>query len=401
MNILILCNKSPYPPKEGGPIAMNMIIEGLISAGHNVRVLAMNTNKYSINPVNIPDEYKEKTRIELVYVDLSFRPLKAFFNLFTDRSYHVERFISNAFAYKLDKILKEEEFDVIQFEMTFMRPYLELVRQNSKARTILRAHNIEHLIWERISKTTTNPLKRIYLRHLSRTLKNHELTSINDFDGVAAITKNDADFFVQAGCRVPIADIPFGINFSRFQEPSENTSDITLFSIGSMNWIPNQEGIRWFLEKVWPDVIRQNPSLKYFIAGREMPIWLTESHYPNVEIVGEVDDALKFMHEHTIMIVPLFSGSGIRIKIIEGMACGKTIISTSVGAEGIHYTDLEDILIADDPFEFIEMISACLNDRVFLNRIGKNARELIKKDYDRDLIIQKLVGFYQKIVPRP
>lgn len=397
MKILILCNKSPYPPKEGGPIAMNMIIEGLLSAGHKVRVLAMNTNKYSVNPLDIPDEYKEKTRIELVYVDLSFRPLKAFFNLFTERSYHVERFISNAFADKLATILKEEEFDVIQFEMTFMSPYLELVRQNSKARTVLRAHNIEHLIWERISETTPNPLKRFYLRHLARTLKNHELTSINDFDGVAAITKNDADFFAQAGCRVPITDIPFGINLGRFQEPAEETRDITLFSIGSMNWIPNQEGIRWFLEKVWSDVIRQYPSLKYFIAGREMPIWLTESHYPNVEIMGEVDDALKFMNEHTIMIVPLFSGSGIRIKIIEGMACGKTIISTTVGAEGIHYTNLEDILIADDPFDFIEMISACLNDRVFLNRIGKNARELIKKDYDRDLIIQKLLEFYQKI----
>ena len=128
-----------------------------------------------------------------------------------------------------------------------------------------------------------------------------------------------------------------------------------------------------------------------------MPVWLTESHYPNVEIIGEVDDALEFMQEHAIMIVPLFSGSGIRIKIIEGMACGKTIISTTIGAEGIHYTNLEDILIADDPFGFIEMISACLNNMVFFNRIGKNARELIKKDYDSDLIIQKLLGFYQKI----
>ena len=97
------------------------------------------------------------------------------------------------------------------------------------------------------------------------------------------------------------------------------------------------------------------------------------------------------------MVVPLFSGSGIRIKIIEGMACGKTIISTTVGAEGIHYSNHEDILIADKPSDFIEMISSCINDRELLNRIGRNARELIKKDYDRDLIIQKLLGFYQKI----
>jgi polysaccharide biosynthesis protein PslH len=397
MKILILCNKSPYPSKEGGPIAMNMIIEGLISAGHQVRILAMNTNKYSVNPRDIPSEYKEKTRIELVYVDLRFRPVKAFINLFTGRSYHVERFISGAYADKLTDILKEEKFDVIQFEMTFMSPYLELVRQNSRAKTVLRAHNIEYLIWERIAETTINPLKKLYLRHLSGTLKQHELTVINDFDGVAAITKIDADFFIQAGCRVPITDIPFGINLSRFRESPEETRDITLFSIGSMNWIPNQEGIRWFLEKVWPEVTKRHPFLKYFIAGREMPSWLTDSHYPNVEIVGEVEDALKFINEHSVMIVPLFSGSGIRIKIIEGMACGKTIISTTIGAEGINYTNLEDILIADEPAGFIEMITACMNNKVFLNEIGKNARKLIKKEYDRDLIIQKLLGFYQKI----
>ena len=237
MKILILCNKSPYPAKEGGPIAMNMIIEGLINAGHQVRVLAMNTNKYFVDPVDIPDEYKRRTKIELVYVDLSFRPLKAFFNLFTKQSYHVERFISRAFASRLAKILKEEEFDVVQFEMTYMRPYLELVRQYSKGKTVLRAHNIEHLIWERISETTTNPLKRIYLRHLARKLKNHELTSINDFDGVAAITKKDADFFVQAGCRVPVADIPFGINLTRFQEPSRKESAGFLKRFGLMSYV--------------------------------------------------------------------------------------------------------------------------------------------------------------------
>ena len=247
-----------------------------------------------------------------------------------------------------------------------------------------------------IKKRNQSPEKSIFTTPCPD-FEKHELTVINDFDGVAAITRNDADFFIQAGCRVPITDIPFGINLTRFRELHQDSSDITLFSIGSMNWIPNQEGIRWFLETVWPDVTKRYPFLKYFIAGREMPSWLTNSHYPNVKIAGEVDDALKFINEHTVMIVPLFSGSGIRIKIIEGMACGKTIISTTVGAEGIHYTNLEDILIADEPGEFIELISSCMNDKAFFNRIGKNARELIKRDYDRDLIIQKLLGFYEKI----
>jgi glycosyltransferase involved in cell wall biosynthesis len=128
-----------------------------------------------------------------------------------------------------------------------------------------------------------------------------------------------------------------------------------------------------------------------------MPEWFRGKRYPNVEIIGEVDDALRFIHEHSIMIVPLFSGSGIRIKIIEGMACGRTIISTTIGAEGIHYTHPENILIADKPQEFLERISACLNDHMLMKKISRNARELVKKDYDRDRIIEKLLAFYQKI----
>jgi len=398
MKILILCNKSPYPAREGGPMAINMIIEGLISANHQVRVLAMNTNKYSVNPDDIPSEYREKTGIELVDVDLTFNPVKAFINLFTGRSFHVERFISGAFSLKLKEILEKEQFDIIQFEMPFMSPYLDLARKYSSAKTVLRAHNIEHLIWERISQTTGNPLKRKYLRYLAHTLKKHELTVINRFDGVAAITKNDADFFILSGCSVPVIDIPFGIDLSCYPEQHiESSSEISLFSIGSMNWIPNQEGILWFLEKVWPAVTEKYPSLKFYIAGREMPGWFREKQYHNVIMVGEVEDAIKFINSHTIMIVPLLSGSGIRIKIIEGMACGKPIISTSVGAEGIHYTKHENILIADEPQEYLEMISKCLNDNFLMETIGMKARELVRIYYARDLIIKKLLAFYQII----
>ena len=198
MRILILYNKSPYPAKEGGPIAINMIVEGLLRAGHQVKVLAMNTNKYAVDPAEIPREYTERTGIELVYVDLRIRPFKAFLNLFSNKSYHVERFISHEYIKRLKMILRQEKFDIVQFEMPYMSPYLPVVKQNSSAKTILRAHNIEHKIWERLAETAKNPLRRFYLRHLARTLKNHELSVLMDFDGVAAISEVDAQYFRQA-----------------------------------------------------------------------------------------------------------------------------------------------------------------------------------------------------------
>lgn len=152
MNILLLCNKSPYPPSEGGPMAMNSIITGLIGKGHKVKVMAFNSDKYSVNPDGIPPKYKEDTRIEFVDIVLKVNPIDAFKNLFTGESYHVQRFVSEEFSSRLVEVLKEEEFDIVQLEMVYMAPYIDIIRKHSRAEIVLRAHNLEHQIWERIAK---------------------------------------------------------------------------------------------------------------------------------------------------------------------------------------------------------------------------------------------------------
>ena len=161
--------------------------------------------------------------------------------------------------------------------------------------------------------------------------------------------------------------------------------------------LPNEEGVRWFIDQVWPHVHKQFPDLKYFLAGRAMPGWMKELRVPGVEVLGEVEDARAFIASRSVMIVPLFSGSGIRIKIIEGMAAGKTVISTLLGAEGIHYSNGENILIANAPCEFFDMISLCIEDPSRRKMIGNNARMLIESEYDRDAITQRLISFYQQL----
>ncbi|MDP4280781.1 MAG: glycosyltransferase, partial [Bacteroidota bacterium] len=254
MKILLLCNKSPFPPREGGPIAMNMIVEGLMEAGHEVRILAFNSNKYFIPTESIPSDYREKTKIRLIPVDLSLKAKDAFLNLFSSQSYHVQRFISQDFRKNLEDILKKESFDVVQFEMIYMAPYLDSVRKYSSAKTVLRTHNIEHLIWERVAAHTRQPFKKIYLKYLAEKLKRYECSVIREFDGIAAITEKDAKYFREisgdAAFSEKITSIPFGIDFEQFPESSVLHEFPSLFSLGSMDWIPNLEGISWFLEKV-------------------------------------------------------------------------------------------------------------------------------------------------------
>ncbi len=399
MRVLFLCNKSPYPAREGGPMAMNSLIEGLINEGHQVKVLAVNSKKYNVSESDIPPEYRQQTGIELIDVDLDVKITDAFLNLFSAKSYHVQRFISEDFRKRLHTLLQRQQFDVVQLETLFMVPYVALIRQHSKARIVLRAHNIEHLIWKRLSLQSRNPLKKAYLSHLTRTLRRYELDALNMVDGIAAITRKDAAFF-RGRTATPVIDIPFGIHVQPLDgepETQENDHAVRFFHIGAMNWMPNVEGIRWFVHDVWPDLHRLHPEAVLNLAGRYMPDWLKTGYKAQIVVWGEVDSAEAFVKQHDVAIVPLLSGSGIRIKIIEAMAAGKAVITTETGAEGILYQHDKNILIANNKAEFIFAISRCISQPGFHQRIGKQARKLIEEVHDNAKIVHRLILFYEQL----
>ena len=396
MNILLLCNKSPYPPSEGGPMAMNSVITGLLEAGHTVKVMAFNSNKYHVDVDSIPQDYRKKTKIEFIDIDLGIKPLEAFKNLFSDESYHVQRFVSEKFKERLIKVLKKERFDIVQLEMIYMAPYIETIREYSKAKIVLRAHNIEHKIWERMAKKTIFFAKRWYINHLVRTLHRYEMSILDKVDGIAAITITDAAYFRRMTA-TPVIDLPFGVDIEKFNPAFEVSDTPTFYHIGSMNWMPNVEGIKWFLKNVWDEVLERCPDAKLYLAGRNMPKWLLKTKKKNVIVVGEVPDAHEFVNGHSIAIVPLFSGSGMRIKIIESMALGKTVITTLVGAEGIQYSEFDDIIIADNVPKMVENICRLYQHPEEAEAIGLNARRLIEEVYDNKKIINRLDIFYNEI----
>ena len=398
MKILLLCNKSPYPAFEGGPMAMNSIVTGLLEAGHQVKILAVNSKKFKVKLKDIPEDYRKKTGIELINVDLRVRPLKAFANLFSSKSYHVERFISRAFTHRLVKVLKADHYDVVQLETLYMTPYIETIREHSKALVVLRAHNVEHLIWERIAKGTKFFLKRAYINHLAKTLRNYEINAISKVDGIAAITRKDAAHF-RKYCATPTIDIPYGVYPEDFHPNYEVEDKPQFYHIGSMNWMPNVEGIRWFIDDCLEAVVAKVPDFVFHLAGRSMPTWLTDLKDPHIDVIGEVPDAKEFVANHDVAIVPLLSGSGIRIKIIESMALGKTVITTMVGAEGILYEEDVNIIIAENKAKIAEAIRRIHENPAMAEAIGKAARKLVEEVYDNRKIIQRLLVFYEQIKP--
>ncbi|MFL5762749.1 MAG: glycosyltransferase family 4 protein [Bacteroidia bacterium] len=400
MKILQICSKVPFPPKDGGSIAMNILTQGLIASGNEVHVLAVNTPKHFIRDEDLDADYRKKTNYHSVFIDTTVKPLGAFVNLFTSESYNISRFYSTAFEKTLLDILSKTEFDIVHLETLWVAPYVAVIRKHSKAKIVLRSQNVEFMIWERLTDDCERFLKRAYLKLLAKRLKRYELGMLNRYDAIATITEVDSDAFRKLGCHIPIIHIPFGIDLEKYKEDRSSLVKNTIFHIGAMDWRPNADGIKWFLDDIWPGIVKEHRSVNLHLAGRNMPVWLKELKQDNVIVEGEVQDSHRFINSNEIMIVPLHSGGGMRVKIIEGMALGKTIISTAVGAEGINYTDGKDLLIANTEKEFSEQIAKCLNDPAFCDSIGRNARKLAETKYDNRLICEELSGFYRSLVKK-
>jgi glycosyltransferase involved in cell wall biosynthesis len=334
----------------------------------------------------------------LGYVDLNIRPFQAFYHLFSPHSYVVRRFESEDFRKKLHRILSEQEFDIIQLETLYLTPYVPDIRELSQAKIVLRSHNIEHQIWKRHAQNSRNPLIKFYLKHLSKELEHYELSHINDYDGILPITSVDAQFYQQHQSEAKTKVHTFALDTGKI--PGENPERKTgsIFHLGSMDWLPNLEGIDWFLEHVWPGLRKQNPSLNFSLAGRNMPNRLKQLKLPGLQIDGEVEDAYEYMQLHSIMVVPLFSGSGIRIKILEGMLNGNTIITTSIGAEGIEFKENEHLLIADSAEAFRTQLHWCAEHPKEAEKIGRQARQLVLSQYDLRHSAQRLTEFYHSIL---
>ncbi len=398
MRILQVCSKIPFPPSDGGSIAMDILTHGLINAGNSVDVLAINTAKHFVEIENVEISYRNKTNYQLVYIDTSIKPFDALINLFSTQSYNITRFCSKEFEKVLIDKLSNNHYDVIHLETLWVTPYVNTIRNYSKAKIVLRSQNIECMIWERLANDTGNPIKRIYLKLLAKRLKKYEYEVLNKFDAIATITELDTEVYRKMGCTVPIIHVPFGIDLGKYKIDQTNLEKLSVFHIGAMDWRPNADGIQWFLKNVWQHVIDKNQQVKLYLAGRKMPDWLLEFKMDNVIIEGEVPDAHRFINSKSIMIVPLTSGGGMRVKIIEGMAFGKTIISTTVGAEGIEYQDGINIIIANSELEFETAILNCLNNQDYANSIGKNARILAETTYDNQVICNKLSDFYKKLI---
>jgi len=399
MRILQLCNKFPYPLKDGAAIASTYLAKAYAELGHEVTLLSMNTSKHWFDTSALPKDFAHYETIYTIFVDNRIRPIPAFFNLFSEKSYHVERFVDASFSLKLKEILLNKYFDIVQLESLYLTPYIPVIRQFApETQIVLRAHNVEHEIWERVADNS-NPLKKWYLNQITPRLKDYETVRLNDCDLVVGISARDVAAFRSMGLSQPATVAPIGLDTRDYHpDNSSYKKPLSLSFIGSLDWMPNQEGLLWFLNEVWTPLLAPNfPELTFHIGGRTAPRWLRELKMERVTFHGEVPSAPDFLNQHSVMVVPLLSGGGMRAKILEGMAVGKVVVSTRLGMEGIDATDREECLLADSPEAWLDAIQWCQQQGEKLVMMGQKGRLFCEQNFENLEVARRLVEKFEGV----
>lgn len=403
MRVLQICKKFPFPLKDGESIAVNNLSKALYQNGCEVFLLTMNTAKHYYDFKECPIEMAHYSKIESVYVDNRVKPLTAIGNLFTGESYHVSRLMNLDFEKKIIAVLTDNEpFDIIHVETVFLGAYVDIIRRYSSAKIILRSHNVESEIWKRIAQNSSNFLFKKYLENQVQRLDAFEKWAIQLFDYVLTISDKDKRYFENWNSKLQMTTIPVSLDLNSFavDDPSEKKTKkpLQIGFIGSLDWMPNVDGVIWFMKEVVPQLVEEEIEFVFNLAGRNMPNSFHDFGSNFISVKGEVEDARIFVEEQDIIVVPLFSGSGMRVKIVEAMSLGKLVVSTAIGLEGIDAKDKQDLFVADSVKSFVESIRFVSSNKAKLSEIGANAKSFAKSHFDNTTVGRKVVAIYRQLL---
>ncbi len=397
MKILQVCKKFPYPPKDGEMIAIFNFSQSFVTLGHELTIVSLNTNKHYYNTDLIPAELKNQIQFITTDINTDISIIQAAKSICLNKAYNIQRFYSASFETQLIHLLKRQIFDLVLLEGLPVLLYLEAIRKNTKAHIAYRAHNVEYEIWDRLANNTSHPLKKLYYKILAKQVKSFEKLNLSKVDSLISISERDASI-LQALSNISNSYVaPACIDEKTIKIDTTHTSFKSIFFLGALDWIPNIEGMQWFIDKIFPAILSSCPNTHLYIGGRNIPASFYENKLQNIHILGEIKEVNELMNAHQIMIVPLLTGSGMRIKIIEAMFYGKCIVSTSIGAEGID--DENCIFRCDNESIFANEIIQLLNNSNLQMQQGEKAKNIAHNKYSALHVSSQLLNYFQKIIP--
>ncbi len=393
MKLLVVGSRIPWPLKDGGAIATYQMLKELAAQGTDIVYFSFNTRKHHVAPAQIAEHFNF-CRVIDVPLDANPTMLGAMKALLSGKNYNISRFESAKANQALKELLRQEKFDWVQLEGLYASPFLATIRETGIP-VSLRQHNAEFQIWKRLAAGSSNLLKKMYFNLLASQLERYEKRVLNAVDAIIPIAPSDRDIFEKIAPGKPMYMLPVG------QEHVNHNAVIftenSFFHLGSMEWMPNVEAVKWLVEKVWPKVRSKLPQAVLHLAGKGLQKDDASFRGEGIQIHGEISNAADFIQTHGIMVVPVFAAGGIRVKILEGFNLGVPVISTDIGIQGIDAHSEVELLLANTPEEFADAMLRLQTDVALREKLINNATLLIEKHYEIKTIMSGLLKFYGEV----
>ena len=395
MKILFLSPTVPFPLTDGGRIRVFNLLKQ-IAVKNEVTLLALETQTTDAD--GVAELRQLGIQVHLVpnaptLPRVSFGTLvKAFLKR---QPITVARYDIPAYRQKFRELIAIQTFDLVHYEMFHIAQF----HTETHLPGVLSQQNVDSAIWRRLCSETANPLYKFAYWTQQLAFQRYERVLSPKFDAVTCTSDIDAAVFQQHCTENAIEIIPNGVDITHYRPDFTTEAPAHLIYIGSMDWYPNEDAVAFFADEVLPRIQEKVPDVAFSIVGGNPSARVQKlAERDGIIVTGRVPEIKPYFAEATVFVVPLRIGSGTRLKILEALAMGKAIVSTTVGAEGLDLKDGAEIFIADEPTAFADAVTRLLTDAQLRRRIGENGRSRVEQDYDWRSIGEKLHALYTKIL---
>ena len=319
-------------------------------------------------------------------------------NLASRYPYFIRKYRSREMEREVLRLDRTGKFDVLVCD--FLQPSIN-VPSGLSLPTVLFQHNVEAMIWKRHYEVQQNPVKKLFLYNQWLKAFRCERDACQRFSGVLAVSAEDRKTMREQYGVNQIADVPTGVDTEFFaRDPNTPREPYNLVFTGSMDWLPNEDAIQYFIREVLPLIKREIPEVTLTVVGRNPYPSLIETaaRDNSIQVTGRVDDVRPYMDRAAAYIVPIRVGGGTRLKIFEAMAMAKAVVSTTIGAEGLPVKHGEDLLIADQSTSFADAVVSVLRDRELAGKLGHNSATLVREQFSWRRAAASLADFCERVI---
>lgn len=398
MRILQLTPRMPWPLADGGAIAVYNITKSLANLGHEITLVT-----YPLDSVHETEdavqELSKYAKVHLVSKPLPPRWRVLLRTMFRG-AYPIDRRVMPEMFRLVRHVIENNRFDIAHIDHAHMGPYGLWIKETFDLPIILRENNFETMIYERFAQTEKNPLKSFLAGMHGKRLKREEAQFLANFDAVAALSSEDVAAMKQVAPMGNYRIIPAGVDTDYFYPMNIQVDADSIISLGTQAWDPNYDATRYFLDEIFPIILAKRPStVLHIVGGAEHRISsFAERFGSSVQIHGRVPDVRDYLARSAVLVVPLRIGGGMRLKLLEGFAAGKAIVSTSIGAEGNKGQNGIHLLIRDGADAFADGVVELLSDLELQRRMGKAARTFVMQDYSWKKIGEDFIKLYTSVL---